>query len=368
MSEQMQLVFFGPNHVNQRPEPTDAEKRVRVDRRSLRSPFHRFVGNEKAVRKMTAAAYTALGRENHEMRELAFAIFGPSSSGKTSLARCYADTVSLPFMEISPKSLRTTDDLFRIIRNVLAEYNLPLVEESDRPKHYCLPPCVIFIDEVHALTPGVVDGLLKATEFNDAQLVTESGVVIDTSHVTWMIATTDEGKLFEAFRTRFSPVVLSYLNKADIAKIVKLANKDLPVEVCELVSHYNSRIPRKALEFARYMRMVSAMQPTDSWDEIARQVATDEGIDEFGMQEVHLKILTALGQGPIAKNRIALIAGRKDEEVERNILPWLMIATDDQPALITVSGRGYTITDDGVKELEKRGIEHRTTTEMGSDR
>lgn len=365
MPDQLQLVFFGPDHVNKRPEPTDEEKRIRVDRRSKRSPFYRFIGNEKAVRKMTAAAYTALGRDNHEMRELAFAIFGPSSSGKTSLARCYADTVSLPFMEISPKSLRTTDDLFRIIRNVLAEHGLPLVEE-DRPNHYRLPPCVIFIDEVHALTPGIVDGLLKATEYNDAQLVTESGVVIDTYRVTWMIATTDEGKLFEAFRTRFSPVVLSYLNKADVAKIVKLANPDLPESVCRLVSHYNSRIPRKALEFARYMRMVRAMQPEDSWEEVARQVASDEGIDEFGMQEVHLKLLTALGQGPIAKNRIALIAGRKDEEVERNILPWLMVATDDQPALITVSGRGYTITEAGVAELEKRGIEHKATKEMGT--
>lgn len=365
MPSQLQLVFWGPDHVNRRPEPTDEEKRIRVDRRSKRSPFYRFIGNERAVRKMTAAAYTALGRENHEMRELAFAIFGPSSSGKTSLARCYADTVSLPFMEISPKSLRTTDDLFRIIRNVLLEYGLPLVEE-DRPNHYRLPPCVIFIDEVHALTPGIVDGLLKATEFNDAQLVTESGVVIDTYRVTWMIATTDEGKLFEAFRTRFSPVVLNYLNKSDVAKIVKLANADLSETVCQLVAKYNSRIPRKALEFARYMRMVQAMQPEDTWEAIAAQVASDEGIDEFGMQEVHLKLLTALGQGPIAKNRIALIAGRKDEEVERNILPWLMVATDDQPALITVTGRGYAITEAGVAELEKRGIEHKSGKEMGT--
>lgn len=365
MPDQLQLVFWGPDHVNRRPEPTDEEKRIRVDRRSKRSPFYRFIGNEKAVRKMTAAAYTALGRENHEMRELAFAIFGPSSAGKTTLARCYADTVSLPFMEISPKSLRTTDDLFRIIRTVLVDYNLPLVEE-DKPNHYRLPPCVIFIDEVHALTPGIVDGLLKATEFNDAQLVTESGVVIDTFHVTWMIATTDEGKLFEAFRTRFSPVVLNYLNKADVAKIVKLANPDLPEMVCQLVSHYNSRIPRKALEFARYMRMVRAMQVEDSWEDVARQVASDEGIDEFGMHEVHLRILTALGQGPIAKNRIALIAGRKDEEVERNILPWMLVATDDQPALITVSGRGYTITEAGVEELNKRGLAHRSGKEMGT--
>ena len=106
------------------------------------------------------------------------------------------------------------------------------------------------------------------------------------------------------------------------------------------------------------MRMVSAMQPTDSWEAIAMQVAEDEGIDKWGMHETHLKILKALGHGPIAKARIALIAGRKEEEVDRNILPWLLTETDDQAPLIGVSQRGYVITTEGLAELERRGIPH----------
>jgi Holliday junction resolvasome RuvABC ATP-dependent DNA helicase subunit len=200
---------------------------------------------------------------------------------------------------------------------------------------------------------------LKATEFNDALMATESGKTVNTFNVTWIIATTDEGKLFDAFRTRFSPVVLNYLNKADVAKVVKMANPDLSDEVCALVAHYNSRITRKALEFARYMRLVKDMQAGMSWEAVARQVAGDEGIDEYGMQDVHLKILRALGQGPIARNRISLVAGRKEEEVERFILPWLLTETDDQPALITVTAKGFTITEAGIVELEKRGIHHK---------
>lgn len=361
--EQTELVFWGERSVSGRPAPTDAEKRVYTDRRSKRSPFYRFVGNERSVRKLTTAAYTALGRENHEMSELAFSIFGPSSAGKTTLARCYADAVGLPFVEISPKSLKFLDDLVKIVKNVCNDAGVPLVEVT--PKHYELPPLVIFIDEVHALSGSIVDGLLKATEYDDAELVTETGVVVDTGSVTWMIATTDEGKLFEAFRTRFSPVVLEYLTKAEVAKIVGLANQDLPSEVCELVAHYNSRIPRKALEFARYMKMVKAMNPDESWEDIARQVAFDEGIDELGMHSVHLRILTALGQGPVAKNRMTLVTGRKDEETERNILPWLLIATADQPAMITVCSRGYILTETGLAELDKRGIAHGDTKAMG---
>lgn len=349
---QNEFVFFGNRHAKNLPEPTDADKNLRIDRNSPFSPFSKFVGNDKAVRKMQTAAFTALGRDNHMMREMAFAVFGPSSAGKTTLVRLYAETVRLPFIEISPKSLKTTDDLFKIVRKSLAESGLDLVEIS--PKSYSFPPCVIFIDEVHALSSGVVDGLLKATEYNDSSLSTESGIVCDTYNVTWAIATTDEGKLFEAFRTRFSPIVLKLLNKKEISQIVKLANPEWDRELCDLVSHYNSRIPRKALEFARYMKMVKKMKPDLTWDEIATEVANDEGIDEYGMHEMHLRILKALESGPIAKNRISLIAGRKDEEVEKYILPWLLTETDDQPALICVTAKGYTITEDGLAELSRR--------------
>lgn len=354
--KQRQRVFFGDTDPWGASAPSDAERRELVNGRT--SPFSKFIGNEKAVRKLQTAAYKALGQYNHMMRDLAFAIFGPSSAGKTTLARLYADTVDLPFVEISPKAVKSVDDILKEIKRVLETAGLPLVEMVRRG-HYILPPMVILIDEVHALSDGVIQGLLKATEYNDALMATESGKTANTFNVTWIIATTDEGKLFDAFRTRFSPVVLKYLNKADVAKVVKMANPDLSDEVCALVAHYNSRITRKALEFARYMRLVKDMQAEMTWEEVAKQVASDEGIDEHGMQDVHLKILRALGQGPIARNRISLVAGRKEEEVERFILPWLLTETDDQAALITVSSKGYTITEAGIAELERRGIAHK---------
>lgn len=357
MQQQKQRIFFGPSDPWNGIEPTEEQRRSLVSRDNPESAFSKFIGNDKAIRKLQTAAYKALGQANHMMRDLAFAIFGPSSAGKTTIARLYADVVQLPFVEISPKAIKSVDDLFKEISRVLADEGLPLVEVIRRG-HYILPPVVILIDEVHALSDGVVQGLLKATEYNDAMMATESGKTVNTHNVTWMIATTDEGKLFDAFRTRFSPVVLKYLSKADVAKIVQLANPDLTPDVCKLVAHYNSRIPRKALEFARYMRLVKDMSG-GSWEEVARQVAEDEEIDEHGMQAVHLKIIRALGQGPIARNRIALVAGRKEEETEKFILPWLLTDTDDQPALVTVSSKGYTITEAGLLELELRGISHR---------
>lgn len=360
MHQQTEWSFWGsPNLSGEiKPPPTEKEKLWAVNyKENEKCPLHRFVGNEPAKKKLAAAIYTALGKKNHVMRELAFSIFGPSSAGKTTLARMYADAVRLPFIEISPKSIAKCDDLLKVAARVLAEVKLPLVEET--PKHYRMPPCVVFIDEVHALPNSVIDGLLKATEPKDSILVTESGCVVSTWKVTWIIATTDEGKLFEAFRTRFSPIVLKLLNKEQVAQIIKNEMPQLPFEVCKLVAHYNSRVPRKALEFARYMQMVKGMQPDSSWQEIAREVATDEGIDRYGMHEVHLKILKALGQGPIAKNRLPLVAGRKDEECDRFIMPWLLTETDDQAAFVHVTTKGYCLTDAGVSELVKRGIDYK---------
>ncbi len=350
---QQQKIFFGyfPNtNIPHVKEPTHEQKWKILD-----DTFQSFVGNEAAVSKVKTAAFTALGRFNHVMRDISFAFFGPASSGKTTLARLYAKAVDLPFLEISPKSIKTVGDLFAEIGKVLEESELPLF--PIKSNHFILPPMVIFIDEVHALSKGIVQGLLKATEYNDSQMNTEDGNYVDTKNVTWMIATTDEGKLFDAFRTRFSAVNLKYLSKEEIGRIISKSNPDLSEEVCQLVAFYNSRIPRKALEFTRYMRMVKEMHPEKSWFAVARKVAKEEGIDEYGMHEVHLKILRALGKGPVARNRMSIVSGRKDEETERFIMPWLLCETDDQPALVTVGAKGYLITEAGRAELNKRGIE-----------
>ena len=346
---QKQRVFFN----DELPPLSDEQKHELIN--GANSPFARFVGNTNAIEKFKTAAFTALGRYNHCMNELALAIFGPSSAGKTTIVKIYAEMVQLPLVEISPKSVKTLEDVFKLINNILTSEGIPLAE-VDAKNHYSLPPCVIFFDEVHALVDSVIQGLLKATEYNDGILVTENGKVINTKNVTWVIATTDEGKLFDAFRTRFTTVQLKLLNKAEIAQIVHIANPDLPQQVCESVAHFNSRIPRQALSFARYMRLVKNQNSQLSWDEIAKKVAKNEEIDEFGMKAQHLKILTALGQGPIAKTRIALQAGAKEEETEKYVLPWLLTETDDQPALIEVTTKGYSLTLAGRKELERRGI------------
>lgn len=352
---QPHYVFFGEEDALKRLPPTDEEKLLKVSRDNPSSPFSRFIGNDKAVRKLQVAAYKALGDPTHMMRDLSFAIFGPASAGKTTLARIYADVVKLPFVEISPKGVKNVNDVFDLINSVLTNHGIGLVEDVSR--NYCLPPTVIFIDEVHAIPDGIIQGLLKATEFNDSLMMTENGRVLNTFAATWIIATTDEGKLFDAFRTRFSPVHLQYLPKSDIAKIVKKANPDLSDEVCIIVASYNPRVPRKALEFARYMQMYKQMHVDKSWEDVARSVANDEGINEYGFHELEVKVLNCLKAGPVAKKTLCSLVGRKEEELERFIVPVLMAETSDQPSLITVTSRGYKLTDVGMLKVMEMDLD-----------
>jgi len=350
MNVQQEMLFFANGD-----EPPSADlRRAYLDPQNPESPYFGFFGNERAVSKLNRVDFTVLGRYNHCCNDLSFALLGPSGCGKTDIARRHTKANGLPTVEISPKSVKTVHDVMVLIAKSLANTTVPLLESGDYD-HYILPPMNVFIDEVHALSQPVVQGLLKATEPKDAILVTEKGWVVDCKLVHWIIATTDRGKLFDAFDTRFSKVSLNMYTKADIARIVQFSYPDWPEEVCQLVAHFCGRIPREALFFAKEMLLENNMNP-GNWRDVALRVAADNEIDELGMSYKRLAILKALGEGPVAEKRLPIIAAVKQEELDKFILPWLLATTEDQQALIVVTNRGYTITEAGIEELKKRKL------------
>lgn len=357
MQRQQITVFYGDTHEYKKSQPTREEVMAIVDRHSPTSPFNKFIGNDNAVMKLSRAAFIAHQNPYHMMNEMAFALYGPSSAGKTTLASLYAQAVDLPFIDVSPQSFNRLDDLFDRIDDTLLNYNgTVLVDESGKDmREYRCPPCVILLDEVHAVSRKMIQGLLKATEPNDGMMLTERGRRVNMQYVTWMIATTDEGRLFDAFRTRFSPVYLKYLTIQEISNVIQLNYPDIPSDTCDIIAKYNKRVPRQALMFARDVRNQRQYDNT-SWNDAAHKVARQENIDEFGMHEIHLNVLKSLIDGPISSARISTITGRKEEENERYIMPYLMTETEDQPAMVTKSPRGYVLTTGGMDELMKRGL------------
>jgi Holliday junction resolvasome RuvABC ATP-dependent DNA helicase subunit len=337
--------------------PSLQQARWKVDSTNPESPFHRMVGQDAAKRKLGRAAVHALMQYDHCCREIAWLLTGPSSVGKTTLAKLFAEILDLPLVEISPKSVNSVADIFDQIADTLANWKhpVPLVPVK-RPNNYVLPPCIIFVDEVHALKDSVQHGLLKAVENKDAMLQVETGQTLDTFNACWMIATTDSGDLFDAFDNRFCEINLKPYTKVEIAQIVHKNFPDWTIEQCSIIAHYQSRVPRKALEFAREVNMEKEQGNRSAFKKIAAEIAQENGIDQYGMSDRHLKILKLLSEAPVSKDRLALSLNVKVRELERRIMPPLLIETEDMPALVTVTRSGYTLTKEGASELKKRGI------------
>lgn len=356
-TKQQVRIFFGPAKILGKdvPAPTFEEKTSLTDELNSDNPLFQFVGNHKAVRKINRVIFSALGHPLHICRELFFAFLGPSSAGKTTLARLYAESLKIPFIEISPKSCPTISDLVDQICESIERQGLPIHRNEDGSID--LPPCCVLIDEVHALSNYIVQGLLKATEYKDSMLVTEKGVRVNCQRVSWNVATTDAGRLFDAFRLRFTPIELTYLTKREVATVVEFNNPEFDGEwdVCQMIAHY-CPIPRAALAFAREMKLEKEMRPNLSWETIAKTVAHDNNIDEFGMNEKHVFILKLLSEGATSGKRLADKIGVKIEELEKIWIPFLQISTEDRPALIAVSSKGYELTPAGKQSLIARGF------------
>lgn len=357
---QKQLIFhFDPIHAP-KPElpsaPTIAECMELVNPANPASHFHKFVGQDFAKKKMGRVLLNALQRYNHCAADVSWLLTGPSSVGKTTLARIYAKILNLPFVELHPKSIKTLQDIFDAINEKLIERK-PFLEMVElMQNNYCAPPCVVFIDEVHTLNRVLQNGLLKAIEPKDRVLITEDRDYIDTKNICFMIATTDPADLFDAFLGRFTEIALNPYTKKEVAQIVQMNMSELSAEECALAAHFQSRLPRKAIEFAKEMAMEKAINEHKSWHEIALQVAEENQIDMYGMAKKHLDLLKFVSYRPYSKERVAIALNIREKELKSSVLPCLMNPTPDSPALVTISTGGIRLTYDGYLELKKRDL------------
>jgi hypothetical protein len=113
------------------------------------------------------------------------------------------------------------------------------------------------------------------------------------------------------------------------------------------------------LDFAKAMQQEHDLNGGD-WEAVAARVARSLKIDRYGLTRRRLNVLVALGQvGAVSKGHMADFAGCGLEELEKFVMPALLVSTVDDPALVVVTSRGYAITRRGLVELDKRGIPHR---------
>ena len=378
---QQQLVFFAPSSdefYNDYPRrPSDQEITMSLARNGS-SPLNKIIvssENEGNYRILNRLCFTAYSRFNRSCRGLSFAIFCPPGQGKTFIVKKFAETIGIPFVFVQSSGLKDTYDLFQQISKVLEEAGIPLEPHKD-PKHdYILPPCLVFFDEAHEIKSDLQKGaLLNPMEPDDGIMhIKEPGsnqiIRVNCKQICWIAATTDPADLFDAFRMRFlnhiewvpaGPEEVPEIIHAGLKeKFLKKEIRFVPtLEQCKVIARYQM-IPRLAIHgFGTQAVIEQTMHPTYDWEDVCLSVAKDLQSDEWGMTKRQVQILSALGQRPMAKAKLADVCHCRISQVESMELPALMQYNNGGPFCVSISGRGMCITEAGTKELDKRGVSH----------
>ncbi len=364
---QKELKFFGPGtdcgNGSAIEPPTAEEINAFLDRKNPDGPFYGYFGNDEAIDKLSDMLFEALFKPNHNAGPNGIALIGSASTGKTTLAKMMATKgLKLPFVECD-RSVKNTSDLLERLMDVLKQSGVPLVScGGGSISRYKCPPCVIYFDEAHAIRG---DWLLKATERNDATLITNDAIC-NCRNVLWIISTTHRGKLHKAFDTRFSKIFLNPYTIDQVAEMVKSVHNDLPSDVCRIIASYSGQIPRQALDFAREVKTAALRRSEMTWSQICKYVGDRNGINEEGFTTQHLKLLAALFNNrstdnsnecaPLATKRVADQIGVEEIDLEQFVLPPLQISTADRQPLVRTTTKGLEITPQGIESLRRWGI------------
>ena len=314
-----------------------------------------YVGQEK-IREQLQVFIGAAKKRNEALDHVL--LFGPPGLGKTTLANIISKEMGVNLRQTSGPVLEKTGDLAALLSNL---------EEND----------VLFIDEIHRLSPVIEEILYPAMEDYRLDIMIGEGpsarsVKLELPSFTLIGATTRAGMLTNPLRDRFGIVSrLEFYSHEELTKIVTRSASLLEVgidqEGANEIANRSRGTPRIANRLLRRVRDFAEVKSKGKVNKSTADAALKMlDVDLIGLDLMDrsflLSIIEKFSGGPVGLDNIAAAIGEEKETIEDVIEPYLI-----QQGYLMRSPRGRLATEKAYKHFDLKYSKNNQNDELWKD-